>query len=1115
MLLLLAVFLIGVVSAEVVNIDRRNVNADCVDYRVTEPDSEKAVDFTFVLDGSISEDALKRQIDDLVSYMRQVKPFDEFVDDKINIRYVKTNLGVNLNCCNRGVDFGLCDTTDVRELASVCPTDEIIGFSTNGDSPNGRSCAEGEGWKSGVAIPGQYIVLYDYPKASDTSSIKRDKSWVMMHELGHVTGFLMDEYLYATQFGEGNAETVQKLYDLVSFYTPINCEPDPEFDENGVAHCSRWENVPGTGCYEGCTLKDWYRPTENNIMRDDHFTLPSPVDKLQFRSAMSRYVDYAKGPMSVEIYDPLVDFVFDKLIEQNPDWIATPVPDTEFSSTVWGSDVGATGQTILEGLMAEALTSSGLLSPEVTVAGCYDYTLDGELAELLIRFKDFEHYPKTFWKTNSEGNKEFDYEVLRARFYLDARMQGKASVNADGQIVGTGILDEKPVTNFVRDCKDLIEISWKADVPMMIQVDLKFENGPLGSIVVEPNVSDVQVTDKSHIKFLVDDHSIGLLGLLISDVDDVFDLNHYSMAYNFASEMDEGKRKYMDEFNKNMNDFALSLKASMDYFGVGDMFNTGIPHGMILDFYLEDKSSPNVKGVEVMSGDGLLRLSGMASMNTPAEGNRHECVKNFPIEFEAVTSGFDRRIDHSSGSFGAIQLSETFPNWFLATLWNQGFFCIDEVVPVDSLGLGGELDVFGEMESVEYVLIPTEYPKMQFPTSDVNNDGIVDLGDSRVEFVSGIVLDIGMSDGLGMSWSHRIGADMSIIADVSLEEPDATIPSGDGYSHAESHFVVHPEGVSVLFDNIVCPDDFSLCGLLFESSLFEDVLKREIIAPEISRALAKFPLNPVRDVNLNFGDVELEDENGDLLFDPPLNLDYGTYVAKVDSRVAGNKWMSYEFRLVPKCGGGDCRASSRAMIRNVYEFYVSRDSWGSDYCSLNVEFDEGSKYRIEFEECLNKLLLESVNGVYHFFKIEYDGSEQYYNYNFNLNSWTPFKLDRDYKEVFIAVDRDTYDKLLIFRDDANPNRFWHINDDDFDVEMFSPEQTQILAVRSKTDQGVEQSLECVSAVMFDRDANSNTYTPEVLFVTVDSLTKDNPKDNFVVCSEEEFPEYYAMRGYSL
>jgi hypothetical protein len=42
-----------------------------------------------------------------------------------------------------------------------------------------------------------------------------------------------------------------------------------EFSGSEDIPCSKWKDVPGTGCYPGCVYDNWYRPTKGFVLEDE------------------------------------------------------------------------------------------------------------------------------------------------------------------------------------------------------------------------------------------------------------------------------------------------------------------------------------------------------------------------------------------------------------------------------------------------------------------------------------------------------------------------------------------------------------------------------------------------------------------------------------------------------------------------------------------------------------------------------------------------------------------------------------------------------------------------------------------------------------------------------
>lgn len=203
--------------------------------------SDKEIDCVSVLYSSNPNNSI-----DIVFLGYGYKKFDDFRED------VTKNIGVFLATepfksnkekisfyridkldelsCEIG-DWVRCDEFEVKKLASYCPNDYII-------------------------------ILVDRSKIKDMLSPVRssavsnmekinaaDNKLVVLHEFGHIFGGLADEYVD------------EKYYSSTGF--DPNDYPNCDF----LPECAEWGNVNGTGCFEGCSLKSYGRPTENSLMR--------------------------------------------------------------------------------------------------------------------------------------------------------------------------------------------------------------------------------------------------------------------------------------------------------------------------------------------------------------------------------------------------------------------------------------------------------------------------------------------------------------------------------------------------------------------------------------------------------------------------------------------------------------------------------------------------------------------------------------------------------------------------------------------------------------------------------------------------------------------------------
>jgi len=124
-----------------------------------------------------------------------------------------------------------CDEFSVKKLASYCPNDYIVILVDRGKVRD-------------LISPVRSSAISNMAKINTA-----DNELVVLHEFGHIFGGLADEYVD------------EKYYSNIG-WSPLsypNCDSPPD--------CNGWRGVDGTGCFEGCSLKKYSRPTENSLMR--------------------------------------------------------------------------------------------------------------------------------------------------------------------------------------------------------------------------------------------------------------------------------------------------------------------------------------------------------------------------------------------------------------------------------------------------------------------------------------------------------------------------------------------------------------------------------------------------------------------------------------------------------------------------------------------------------------------------------------------------------------------------------------------------------------------------------------------------------------------------------
>ncbi len=1086
-------------------------DSTCESVHLSGAPGNSALDITFVFDGlfpcltcgfakSNNYIELEAQIKDFVAYMRATPPFNEMIDSKVNIRYVKTDGINNLSCCNTkfSINDKACNHAKVVDLAAVCPdTDEIVVFSAHGTDDgkdkekDSRLCSGHEG----IGAAGQHAVIYLRPDGS------RKVSQLIAHELGHTCAFLADE-------SPDNRDDIGSIFNT---FAAANFED--------TLQCPAWNAVLGSQCIkiepakvikEGVTTES-YRDAENDLM--SHGATPGPVDAMVFRSAMERYVSYVKEPISIELHKAAEDFLTKRFKELNPDWLNGDIPADFHTNLFLSDDKDKEKITVITNIVAAELLSD--YRGTLTVYTCHDYWIDGAVPKLSIKFKDLS-------TSHDKGNNR-----LNANLTADVKFQGHGSLSANGTITYTDILSHIPQT---MSCQDLVKVSWDADIPgVNFNAGLNFKNGPLGIIKVEPHINSIGILAKKdvafniHIKF-----SEGVDGLqnLITFIKPIFDVNHFIKSYDYVSLINNQANSFKDQLNKSLEVFGLSLKVSLDAFRVSELVGTGRPLNMFADFYAQDMSP----GANLTNGfeidDNTLRLSGPISFNTPLVSNKDQCVKNYPLIFNADDySSFNRVIGAVSPQpaipLASMRIPQMIVNWASASLWNNGFLCAAKEMPIESAPdflaflIPGDITI----PKIKFNVIATKPPFLDFSTlQDRDGDGKIDLfHDITAEAEVLVNMDIEevrvSSDGTPLDetrkMNHLVGVGQLFLPFL-VEERDIDKPPEEGFSFAKSVLKVDTDKmiVKVKENSFKCTTDGSQKGEVCSSAesfidtypiLLEPLIK-DLLATGINRGLDEVPLNFTRDIDLNFGVI------GTDYFSPGVNMNFGQYIARVMARDIVGKWADFDFEFVPKCGPDEyCGLPDPAKIVSVEEVFYKTYTPSLEQ---NVSFAKCDGVRCK---CLNEPTRESAacihdlmtteGDLYHYVKVGYYSTDQV-SYDFNLHSWNPYKPNVKEKYYVYLAELPTYKHL------QDNNFFDEVDSVHRDIHKLTMDATQIVAFRAKTPKGVEQKLKCMAAVILDQSPDMFTYQIRPVLVNVEPHLRSDFNDLYTVCANEDHVDEY-------
>jgi len=210
-------------------------------------DSKSKIDIVFLGYG----------FDDIAEYDNQVNrymnnillEFAPFNSSRGKFNFYKVD-DAELSCSISG--FISCNKYGINLAASDCPHDYII-----------------------LLVDRSEVVDFVKPvRSSAMGNIMKintaDKPFVLVHEFGHAFGDLADEYVDE------------------NYYTSSNFNPS-RYPNCDSAPCPSWQGTDNTACYQGCSLKKYFRPTETSIMRSLSSPDFGPINEREIQKRLLFY----------------------------------------------------------------------------------------------------------------------------------------------------------------------------------------------------------------------------------------------------------------------------------------------------------------------------------------------------------------------------------------------------------------------------------------------------------------------------------------------------------------------------------------------------------------------------------------------------------------------------------------------------------------------------------------------------------------------------------------------------------------------------------------------------------------------------------------------------------
>lgn len=221
-----------------------DIKIDCSSVRVSGNGKDK-IDVVFLPFGYNSVEDFENDVKDAIEHFKLLEPIKSNFN-KINF-YSIGKLDV-LDC--KLTSYIQCDNNQIIETALKCPNDYIIVLVNRNN----------------------FVDIISHVRSASSGDITKintaDKNTVLLHEFGHIFANLADEYTYEPP--------------LVGF----NIKDSPNCDKEG---CEKWANIDGTGCYSECTSGNYFRPTENSLMRNLNAKTFGPVNEKEFEKRLGKY----------------------------------------------------------------------------------------------------------------------------------------------------------------------------------------------------------------------------------------------------------------------------------------------------------------------------------------------------------------------------------------------------------------------------------------------------------------------------------------------------------------------------------------------------------------------------------------------------------------------------------------------------------------------------------------------------------------------------------------------------------------------------------------------------------------------------------------------------------
>ena len=211
-------------TSKVSTFNTNQKNADCTTVKYAGKPKDK-IDIVFLPSGYASQEEFAREVQKQTDAIFKTEPFTSH-QKAINI-YRIDRLD-ELDC--EVDDFISCNDFEVKKMATFCPNDQIIVLVSRNKIKDALK-------------PVRSSAVGNVIKLNSADNIN-----VLLHELGHAIGGLADEYVD------------DRYYSSIG----LNVGTFPNCDQEA---CPKWVADGNLGCFKGCSLSSFYRPTKDSLMK--------------------------------------------------------------------------------------------------------------------------------------------------------------------------------------------------------------------------------------------------------------------------------------------------------------------------------------------------------------------------------------------------------------------------------------------------------------------------------------------------------------------------------------------------------------------------------------------------------------------------------------------------------------------------------------------------------------------------------------------------------------------------------------------------------------------------------------------------------------------------------